>query len=64
VQFRLVEKQPSAGSAPPAIERIAKVRSEHGRDARVTKSRPRCRVQLAVENFGDEVVGNPQQVVV
>ncbi len=64
MQFGLGEDVPPARAATPSIERATKVDREPARRLGVARRRPRRRVQFAAKNFGDEMIGHSQQIVV
>lgn len=64
VQFGLVKDAPSARSPAAAIEGIAQDAAESRARVGMAGCRSRTREQLAVNKFGDEVIGHVQQIVV
>lgn len=64
VQFRFVEDHPATGTAATNMERPDQLATEHTRGVGVAWRWTRCRMKLAVENLGDEMIGDLQQVTI
>src|SRR5436190_1672710 len=64
VQFGFKENSPATGAAPATIERPVKGSANPGAGDSVPRRRSRGGVQIAVEDFGDQVFRDLQQVVI
>src|SRR5690606_24313738 len=64
VQFGVVEDPPSARAVAAAVKGADELAAEHRSRVRMRQSRPRARIELAVEHLGDHVLGHGYQVVV
>src|SRR3954465_3648785 len=59
-----VEDDPPARSATTSVEGAAQIHAEHRRGLGVRAGGPWARVKVAVQHFGNDMIGRAQDVVV
>src|SRR3954464_11620193 len=64
LQLWLDENPPSSGAINAAVKRIVQIGAQGGRNVRMTRRWPRRYEQLAIDQLGDEVVGDLHQVLI
>jgi hypothetical protein len=64
VQFRFVEDPPAAGSAPADVKWSPDLGAKDAGCVGVAQRGARSRVQLAVQDLGDQVIGHLQEILV
>lgn len=64
MEFRFIEEVPSTGATAAMIEGAGQDRTQSRAGAGVPRPRPRRGEQLAIDEFGDKVIGHLQEVVV